>query len=911
MVWERDGMNGRDKGNQYVRTRSIKDYIQIAFKYKLLGSIVLLMSLIVTIIYYIREPNIYQGKFDIYYNREDAVNIKIQGQSNYNKPKKNYWFRVMKSMKPYIILKDLSGFPYKPSVIKSFFEVSTERENDVFHITVSTKYPGIIPQLASYYLEVLNTLDKNNISKNYRDKLSYLRKQLQNKKDELQQIERKIQLAGSRLDISNLENIQQVKKFHNDFKQKLKNSEIELAYVQASKRSTERELNSLNDTLFNQSSFTEPLKVQLMNLQVDLARALTKYGEQHPTVNGIRENISQVKEMLRKGFEQNVEIKNIKANPIKRDLMGKLVDLKIKEVSLKAKIHSLQNKVDSFEKQITSDKPGSKLYHLLKRREPLLSTIDLLNEKIIDIEMAMEGTGNSFSIINAPGKPNRPANKNLIMYIFKGLLAGLGLAAGSIFVYDLLDDRLKLVDEVKNFFSFPIIGTLHQEKMINNKIFYKNFELDEIYNHFDNEMTEIRINSNQLIKSQKHKILSIISPNRKDGKTIIANLLAMAFAKNRRKVLLIDYDTLIPKTTKLLDSKEKTGLQNFLLADAEIDEIVHSSTFENLDFIPSGENQYDIKLHYDTEKANRLLKYARENYDIVIVDTPAMNPHPEIFDLIEKTDKAIISVRMNKTTKSDIEGVLKKMEKLEDNLLGTIITGTRFVPFGSYYESSTRYYNYYKDYYGNEKKKTKKNKSEEKTDPVKQDKSDKKNLFTLLLILLLLIPLGITSWFLRQTFGKWNVIPSGNNQLNSSQKISQKFDNSDQNVTKQQLYPKNLDNKEKSYIVKDSLSQNLSKQKQIKPDEQKKDKNNPQINQEEQQKGKNYIIVLGCFDSKENAINYVKKLNYNGVDASIQGTTSKGLFRVAYGVYSNRKQALQNLNEIKNGKYKGAWVDNF
>ncbi len=72
-----------------------------------------------------------------------------------------------------------------------------------------------------------------------------------------------------------------------------------------------------------------------------------------------------------------------------------------------------------------------------------------------------------------------------------------------------------------------------------------------------------------------------------------------------------------------------------------------------------------------------------------------------------------------------------------------------------------------------------------------------------------------------------------------------------------------------------------------------------------------YLIIAGCFESMENADEFVQELNQKGFEASIQGTTPHGLHRVVYGVYDKRRNAVNALNRIRAGENEGAWLDRY
>ncbi|MFL5765873.1 MAG: SPOR domain-containing protein [Bacteroidia bacterium] len=60
-----------------------------------------------------------------------------------------------------------------------------------------------------------------------------------------------------------------------------------------------------------------------------------------------------------------------------------------------------------------------------------------------------------------------------------------------------------------------------------------------------------------------------------------------------------------------------------------------------------------------------------------------------------------------------------------------------------------------------------------------------------------------------------------------------------------------------------------------------------------------FHVVAGCFQIEENAINYVKTLKEQNLDAAIIGQNNKGLYVVSCGDYPTRKAALNGMQELK------------
>lgn len=72
-------------------------------------------------------------------------------------------------------------------------------------------------------------------------------------------------------------------------------------------------------------------------------------------------------------------------------------------------------------------------------------------------------------------------------------------------------------------------------------------------------------------------------------------------------------------------------------------------------------------------------------------------------------------------------------------------------------------------------------------------------------------------------------------------------------------------------------------------------------------KSMRYHVVGGCFSEEYNAQRLVDKLRERGYNAYILDH-HKGLFRVTYGNYTRRSEALESLRRVKDEELKSAWL---
>jgi len=690
----------------------IMRYLQILFIHKWKFLIIASLVTLIALVYALNQPKFYVSEYEVFYN-ESIKNFVVESnvpviKSDFDK---SFWLSTMKSDEMARLTLKNSGLPYTSAIMKRMFKVEMidkkEQSTPIYKVTVTSKKNEIIPTLIKAYVQSLNDiLAKNQISNS--DKLvTFLARQLSENNIKLSEIDQQMLVDGA----SNPAMIRDIKKLATDlesFRTDLLNTQINLSSAMASKQRTEQELKNLDGTIVNESAFSEPLKVQLMNLQVDLARALTKNKESHPAIKAIRDNISQINGMLRDSIQQKLEIKSLVQNPLKAQLMSKLMELQITEISLQTRVLSLQRVISEFETKMMPDTTDENQQQQLRNRELVFITINLLNSKLIEAQSAAQGSLSRFVMIDEPEVPMTAANKSLWLILLMGMVAGLFCGAAAVFVFDLLDNRLMLVSDYEKFYSLPLLGTLLHKR--NPEAYYEEQNTSGLSYKRMNELGEIIVNIKQAIKNPGKKLFSVCSPVRKEGKSMVSLQLAKALADKGLTVLLVDMDMFIPKLTAKMGMNNAAGLVNFVRGENTLEDILHHTDTSKLFFTGVGNTDNRSDFQYDDPNFIRFTKAVKKKFDIVIFDTPAVLYIPDIVTFLDLMDGVVIIARLMHTTRKSLDKLIKMMGPDRFKIIGTVINDLKLNKINRH----TDYYHYGYEYGYNENgNKVKKHKKSE------------------------------------------------------------------------------------------------------------------------------------------------------------------------------------------------------
>ncbi len=183
------------------------------------------------------------------------------------------------------------------------------------------------------------------------------------------------------------------------------------------------------------------------------------------------------------------------------------------------------------------------------------------------------------------------------------------------------------------------------------------------------------------------KTILVTSSSPSEGKSMTTANLAVVYAQQGKKVLLIDADLRKPTVHYTFRLDNLRGLSNILVNEAKLEEATNSTGIDNLDVISSGPIPPNPSELLGSRRMQLLIEEATNLYDLVIFDTPPVLAVTDAQILGNVVDGSILVIRSGQT---EYELAIKAKEALEPaaaKLLGTVLNDRD--------KSSTTNYYYY------------------------------------------------------------------------------------------------------------------------------------------------------------------------------------------------------------------------
>lgn len=200
------------------------------------------------------------------------------------------------------------------------------------------------------------------------------------------------------------------------------------------------------------------------------------------------------------------------------------------------------------------------------------------------------------------------------------------------------------------------------------------------------QMRTVRANIKFAMKDKECKTLLFTSTSIGEGKSTLASNIAISFAQEGQKVLLIDADLRKPTMHYTFNKPISPGFTNLLMSNWSISDVLKDSGVFGLDLITCGPIPPNPAELLGSSTMNFFMEETIMLYDLIIFDAPPLLSVVDAQILAAKCDGTILVTSSGITEKRNLYKVKEVLKTTNAHVLGIILNHFKLEKNHYYYE---------------------------------------------------------------------------------------------------------------------------------------------------------------------------------------------------------------------------------
>lgn len=313
--------------------------------------------------------------------------------------------------------------------------------------------------------------------------------------------------------------------------------------------------------------------------------------------------------------------------------------------------------------------------------------VNVLN-KMQELQVARAGTVGNVRIIDSTNVGAAPIEPRRLLVIPLAIILGGILAVGIVLLKNLLSRGIETPEQIEDV-GMPVYATVplsdEQHKLVRRMkhrrerhgrsvstgVLAKQAPADVAMEAIRGLRTSLHF---AMIEAKDNRLV-ITGPSPSIGKSFIAVNLAAVCAQAGQRVLVLDADMRKGHLHHSFDSKNETGLSEFLSGTQTLDEVICESHIPGLYYVSRGTAPPNPSELLMTSHFSRFLDEVSQRFDLVIIDTPPVLAVTDAVVVGKQCGTTLMVARFQTNSPRELEIAKKRLETGGVIVKGAIMNG--------------------------------------------------------------------------------------------------------------------------------------------------------------------------------------------------------------------------------------------
>lgn len=347
---------------------------------------------------------------------------------------------------------------------------------------------------------------------------------------------------------------------------------------------------------------------------------------------------------------------------------------------LDAQISGLsQSRQEASDRQVSLTQLQTEVQDIKEQIVNIQKTRAATNEDLQKIISRSQLTNANRIVVYQPERqPTEMSFPQLKFMIPVGVLLGIGLLGGGIFLREIVDNRVKGPSDINLMPRMKLIGWVPDaSEDPEGKGAAETAFRDRPKGLVAETFRQLRATLAKRLDSAGHKTLLILSGMPGSGSTSVVANMALALAAADKRILVIDANLRRPMQQRVFGVQESPGLADVLAGNKSLDAAIQKTSTPNVEVLSVGSKELRVVERLAAPAMSELLAKAKATYDVILIDVAPAVVAGDAMALAQRVDASVLVVRAMSDKRGMVARIRNELAEARGEFLGVIVNGVK------------------------------------------------------------------------------------------------------------------------------------------------------------------------------------------------------------------------------------------
>ena len=307
--------------------------------------------------------------------------------------------------------------------------------------------------------------------------------------------------------------------------------------------------------------------------------------------------------------------------------------------------------------------------------DALLVQETTLKEELATLQVSGAVSGGGVEVVTPAKAPTSPSSPKPVQDTLIAAIVGLLLGIGIAFLFEHLDDAVYSKEEAGRLAGdAPVLGMIprigswkRRGDVVLASTASHNSSVAEAYRSLRTSLQFAGHDGNM-------KTILVTSPSPGEGKTATIANLGVVLAQADQRVVVVSCDLRRPRLGQFFERSESPGFTSVILGQTSLGDALQTvEGLGNLFFLGSGDVPPNPTELLASGAAHEIFSELRQDFDIVLVDSPPLLPVTDAVILARGADATLLIIAAGETKRSQVEQAAEMLAQVDARRVGVVL----------------------------------------------------------------------------------------------------------------------------------------------------------------------------------------------------------------------------------------------